>query len=431
LGRLCDVAWIEQIQTGKAPFPRPLRVAQLLVTTQSIVLRLGGFVCVSVLVASCSLVLPNDGLSGGAGAAGAAGVAGSGGSSTLPSPNLLDCGEPVNAGELRCRALDTLSPGSIGAGPAFQWTDLNGNPRNQVVGGFIEPGRLVLAVKAPSESAVGGLVAVDLATGERTLLSGELSLMNGGMLSQGVGWGFQGITNAIGTPSTIQVHTMAWGFDGHIIDVDRATGDRANALPLGTECEQVLPTDFFVLDLQRPALGPDAAVYLLGQQLGQQRQGVVRQVGQSCEVIVELRSGDVGYDPNFLSWHDGKLWGVDRMGKELFSIDLYSAAIDRISFDEGLTPDVPLGIDHLAVRDGRVYTVGSGDLLGHRIVEVDAATGARVAHVANRGPLQTVPYPTAGPRVWMHPSLAALIIAFNGAVVLFDPATDQANTLSY
>jgi hypothetical protein len=31
----------------------------------------------------------------------------------------------------------------------------------------------------------------------------------------------------------------------------------------------------------------------------------------------------------------------------------------------------------------------------------------------------------------MHPTLAALLVVFDGALVVYDPATDRANTLSY
>jgi hypothetical protein len=60
---------------------------------------------------------------------------------------------------------------------------------------------------------------------------------------------------------------------------------------------------------------------------------------------------------------------------------------------------------------------------------VDRATGARKAHAVDIGPLLT--QPVSPPRVWMHPTLAALILVFDGAVVLYDPATDRAVTLSY
>jgi hypothetical protein len=384
------------------------------------VLRLASALVLSAsLVAGCSLVLPNDGLSGGAVADGGAGA------SSLPSPNLIDCGDAAFAGDLRCRAIGTLTVGSVGAGPAFDW---NGVPRQEIVGGFAEPGRLVLAVRPSTASEVGGLLAIDLVTGDRTLIAGSLRTPDHTFLTHGQGWGFQGVTNVVPSGPLLQAHTVdEFGFGGFLIDVDPVTGDRTDARSVGGQCEQVLPPDFFPLKWRSPALAPDTAIYLVGDSI--QGQGIVRQLGEGCELLVPLAAGEPGFDPNFLVWHQAKLWSVDPFGKELSTIDLVSGSVETVS-DAGDVPfgtELPLGIHHLAVRDDRVFTVG-GDFQ-HRITEVVRSTGMRVAHAAKVGPLQT-PFVSA-PRVYMHPTLAALLVVFDGAVVVYDPATDRANTLSY
>jgi hypothetical protein len=286
----------------------------------------------------------------------------------------------------------------------------------------------VLAVRPSTNSEVGGLLAIDLVSGDRTLLAGSLRTPDHTYLTHGQGWGFQRVTNVVPSGALLQAHTIdEFGFGGFMIDVDPVTGDRTDARPVGTQCEQVLAPDFFPLEWKHPALAPDTSIYLVGESI--QGQGIVRQVGASCELLVPLKAGEPGFDPNFLVWHDGKLWSVDWLGAALSTIDLTTGSVNVVSGPGSVPPgtEALLGTQYLAVRGDRVYTVG-GDFQ-HRITEVVASTGARLPHAVDVGPLQTPPQTL--PRVFMHPTLAALLLVFDGAVVVYDPATDRANTLSY
>jgi hypothetical protein len=63
------------------------------------------------------------------------------------------------------------------------------------------------------------------------------------------------------------------------------------------------------------------------------------------------------------------------------------------------------------------------------LTEIDPITGDRVGHASTSGALfdQT----SSSPQIWVHPSQPLLILEVEAGILLFDPATDNSNVLSY
>jgi hypothetical protein len=367
---------------------------------------------------ACSPFLDDGGLSGG-------GTPLPEGGTTLPSAPLVDCKVPAFSGELRCRSIDALTPGSVGAGPAI---DYSGVPLQEVMGGAIDGQTLFLAIQNYHPSGLGGVVAVDLVTGERTLVAGALRTIDGGTLSQGEGYGFHNLQNlvvAAGGP----ISAFTWdgmGFDAWILEIDRVTGNRT-AQPVGDTCYQTLPANLLPQSFVHAALGSDTAAYVLGDSTA--GQALVKLLGGQCDVLLTLDFGQVGFNPHALNLEAGAIWATNQAGDELSSIDAYSGQAALVSGPSSLSPteSIPLGRSAVAVDATRAWTVGGES--DFRLTEVERATGARKSHPNGAGPIQAKPL--TAQNVWVHPTYAALLLELDGAIIVYDPATGISNTLSY
>lgn len=371
-----------------------------------------------VFACACSPFLDDGGLSGG-------GTPIPDGGTTLASAPLVDCKLAAFAGELKCRSIDALTPGSVGAGPAI---DYSGVPLQEVMGGAIDGQTLFLAVQNYHPSGLGGVLAVDLVTGERRLVAGALRTVDGGTVSQGQGYGFQGLQNLV-VAANGPISAFIWdgmGFDAWILEIDRVTGNRT-AQPVGDTCYQTLPANLLPQSFVHAALALDTAAYVLGDSIA--GQALVKLLGSQCEVLLTLDFGQVGFNPHALNHEAGAIWATNEAGDELSSIDVFSGQAALVSGPSSLEPteSIPLGRAAVAVDATRAWTVGGeSDFL---LTEVNRATGARKSHPNDAGPIQAKPL--TAQNVWVHPLYAALILELDGAIIVYDPATGISNTLSY
>lgn len=368
--------------------------------------------------AACSPFLEDGGLSGG-------GTPPPDGGTTLPSAALLDCRQPAFTGALRCRSVDALVPGSVGTGPAI---DYSGVPLQEIMGGAIDGNTLFLAVQNYSTSGLGGVLAIDLSTGDRTLVSGSLRTVDHQTVARGDGNGFYGLQNLV-VAANGPISAFMWdgmGFDAWILDIDRATGNRT-ARAVGATCFQTLPENLLPSAWVHAALGTDTAAYVLGDSTA--GQALVKLLGDQCEVLVTLDFGQVGFDPHSLNHEAGAIWSTNESDEELSSIDVFTGQAALVSGPSALEPtqSIPLGRDAVAVDSTRAWTVGGQNVW--RLTEVDRASGARKSHPNAFGPIQA--NPLTAQNVWVHPKYAALLLELNGAIIVYDPATGISNTLSY
>lgn len=376
----------------------------------------------ALLVAQgCSLVLGDGGLSGG----GAPLDGGLEGGFSRPPPSLVDCRDPNHSGDFACRTIETLEPGSVGQGPAPIWVQ-NSIRKLQVVGGAIHAGELFLAVRSSENLGQGGVLGVDLATGARRLVSGTL-LTTEGSLTQGTGDNFAELAG-VGFGGGLFAHIWPeWGgFTGFIYDIDAHSGDHTTRT-IGDKCESALPQPLSKEGWIFPAVAPDTTVYLAAVNL--QGEHIVRVLGDECDLFATLTlPGSL----QSMRWQNGQLWLVDNAGSTLQSMDLSTGKTTAVS---QTTPAVPglepitLGNQSVAVDGNTAWTVGSAFEGGFHLVEVNVATGERKLHAEDVGPARTSAY--FPKHVFVHPTLAAVIVVMDGAVILYDPATDESNVLSY
>ncbi len=376
-------------------------------------------VVVTAVGSGCSLVLGDDGLSGGGGAAGDGGA-------VLPPPTLVDCRDPNHSGDFTCRTIDALQPGSVGEGPAPSWLTPTGIRQLQAVAGVIRNGELFLAVKSSSQLGEGGILGVSLATGARRLVSGTLKTTSG-TLTQGSGDNFANLSG-VGFGGGLFAHIWPeWqGFTGFILDIDAATGNHTTRA-IGDKCESALPQPLNKEDWIPPAVAPDSTVYLAAANL--QGEHLVRVLGDDCELLTTLALPSA---LGALRWQAGKLWMSNDAGSVLAALDLQTGKTTTVSQTDppvpGMEP-VTLGTHDIAVSGNAVWTVGSLFEGGFHLVEVNTATGARTLHDQSVGPARTEPQ--SRELVFAHPSLAAVVVVVDGAVVIYDPATDNSNVLSF
>jgi hypothetical protein len=129
---------------------------------------------------------------------------------------------------------------------------------------------------------------------------------------------------------------------------------------------------------------------------------------------------------------DGNLYFVNASHTALFRVELSSG--DRFIMSSKDLPlvgfgDAEVGQDSLAPASDRIWTIGPLGGTSSTLTEIDPITGDRVGHASTSGALfdQT----SSSPQIWVHPSQPLLILEVEAGILLFDPATDNSNVLSY
>ncbi|MEZ4222270.1 MAG: hypothetical protein R3B13_15140 [Polyangiaceae bacterium] len=369
--------------------------------------------------AACSVLIDSGQSAGGGGDGGLA--------NSLPPPDLVDCGDPTHSTEDPCRTIDTLQPGAVGSGLALAWRSEFGDPRLDVVGGAVHGGELYLAVRRNDPTGEGGIMAVDVESGARRLVSGQLSVMGGTMAGVGSGNGFQGLSG-VGVSSGGNVFALLLpeftGFSGFMLDIG-ADGNRTTR-SIGTDCAATLPSDLVIQDSSLPALLPDSSFYLVAQNI--QSEWLVRINGEQCELLdtIPLQAA-----VESMAWSAGEVWMVDVYGSSLLAYDTVSGKSRLVAAPTSGSPGLeenPIGSGGLAV--GNVVFGAGGEIFNRfRLVEVNRATGSRRVLPSEVGPARSVP--KTRQLVFLHPTRAALLLVIDGAVVVYDPKSGNNNVLSY
>lgn len=63
------------------------------------------------------------------------------------------------------------------------------------------------------------------------------------------------------------------------------------------------------------------------------------------------------------------------------------------------------------------------------LVSIDPTNGNRTRHEPKRGPAGRIQGPDRG--IWAHPNGKNIILQYGNAIIIYDPATGNSNTLSY
>lgn len=377
----------------------------------------------------------------------------------------FDCRHPRAQDDPRCEAYGNLGT-PIGAGFDVE--------RYQMGDGFVDTAnnRLVLTFNCllcPDEDT--GVLAIDLDTGDRTLLSGHYNDTLDGAVEVGAGEQPSSLDAVKVLPNGKWVALDNIAGEAEIYEIDPATGDRTvlytqeqlvgDITSDGEGGSGVCKVDGWVslgvghnhatTEATGAAttllVGADGTLYLRAERFGTPTQdlniaAIVGLKDGACS-IVTLWSGDVpavnvGTGPDIFfpyNWliDDGDRILAQRGSFLLHAIDkatgnrsIVSAAIE--GSERGSGPELGDSYALLSTDGATLHTVGSE--IGEGMVDVTLATGDRVPHgflaldnvgaFRTRGPI--FPYPKI-PGVFM--------IAPEGGVILYEPRTGNFNNFSH
>lgn len=393
----------------------------------------------SLLLEGCSLVLSFDDLASDDTSAGTS----DGGTETGANGELpVNCLDPSLITDPKCIPVHHGTPGSVGAGIVLPWDPGEAN----LGGGFVESQRIVLAVVGADDD--GALMGVDLASGDRSVLSGRILDAASVLHERGVGPSLAHVAD-VGRAEDGAWLALTFTLPQQIIRVDPTSGDRSLwhswssmtcARPdAGGAPIEVIPPNGTEAKFET---APDGTVYLPIENTAEQGYGIARWREGTC-TMVSFHSNvspelSVGSGPSML-WmisdlrvSGDSLYVVGGGTPALVRVDL--ATGDRFIVSRSDSPQVGagsgrVGRDSIAPATDRVWTLGPLDGVLFVLSEVDPATGERVGHDGMNGAVFDV-Y-ASRPQVWVHPSRPLLILELRNGLVLYDPATDNNNLLSY
>ncbi len=362
------------------------------------------------------------------------------GSNMLPTgPFALDCSTVANQTTPHCARPDTVLAGSLGTGPAIVASGLG-----DLNGGFIEGSRLVAAVAYSTSStmaATGSVVAVDLATGDRTVISGTYKDAATGRQSVGSGpdWG--------------SVNDVQPGPDGWyaitalgVYRVDPATGARTlviDSANTATRC--TVGTTKVIPRKDTLAIGPDKSVYLaLSNSPAGTGVGLVAVKAGVCRIVSlgggpsgsSVGSGATMTNGYFRSvrFQGSKIWALEFVSKSLMTVDPASGSRVRVS----ATGTMPVGSGTIDVGSGWLgFAAGGAPVyttlydVANRLLTlgaIDPTNGARTQVVLKSGPANKGG--ETYPPLWIHPTKPWLLVGIDNAIVQVDIATGASYTLS-
>lgn len=346
------------------------------------------------------------------------------GPDALPSVMLpVNCRDTANAPDPHCTSPTLLGTTMIGAGPRFVAA------YNVVHRGFVDGNRVVAPIETSSTASV--IVAVDLDTGDRTVISGQYSA-GGPPIIVGTGNQLPHIFDIQGGPD-------GWYALGNseVWRIDPSNGNRTRiwSPTSGTPC--MLSPATAAYPVNGIAVGADATLYLpvfttFGTGSGT---GIVAITATRCTLVshagepVALNRGTgPAIEPHQLTYRDGKIWSLSVAGEAVGYVDPVTGNRSVVSSTTSGGSGPRAGTTTMALAaDGRTMWTACGADLPY--VGVDTTTGIRTGH----NPAANTPLSVGGGwcTVWAHPRLPLLIVEDVGGFVLYDTATGNSNVLSY
>lgn len=347
---------------------------------------------------------------------------------------LIDCGADENQDMPQCDNYPDV--GTIGTG-----LPIYGD--SQIYAGFLDGSSLYVAVDLGDEpDELGGVMRVDLPTGDRTWIAGNHRYGDDGevtMLGAGAEIGAMRGLARLSDGRVIAYRGEESDDDSGLFEVDLQTGDRTD-LVLAVDGRYTCEGLGFQLGASAQlAPGTDGDFYIAGGAAGDES---VLRFGSdgNCTIVSrsgDAEAGDLGMGPEFgdlvggLEMQDGLLYGLVGFGqRQLFTIDPTTGDRTLLSSESamlGAGPD--LGADSLDVTADRIWTAGYFSQI-MPIVSVDPATGDRTDQAVS---------PLLGP-IWggvadIKPEIFVYgdQIVFElggGGIGVYEPATKNSNWIS-
>ncbi len=395
-------------------------------------------VAATVLLSGCSISLDFDSLSSSPPAAefdgGSDGATESSSAPALP----IDCSATENVMHPVCVPPRHQSAGSVGVGIVLPF----GSPGLGIASGFLGDGVLLLAVDGPEDE--GGILRVDLASGDRTLVSGFLTDLAYEKHERGSG------------PSLAHTWDVVHLSDGSLIAaqhvtprslvrIEPATGDRRQELSWSSlACGQGPFGDLRPLAGSMPHLevDPTDGLLWLVQNPSGTAAGLVRWKEGACGLVAyhdqDSSEFDVGEGPRAL----GNVRDMRVLGDSLWILSGHVPGLVRLDLETGnrmvvSRSDSPLigagsakiGVHSLAPAPDRVWTVGPLTASLFALTRVNPASGDREGHRPKFGPI--LDSYVSSSQIWLDPLSPVVVMEVDDAILLFDPATDNSNVLSF
>lgn len=397
-------------------------------------------------------------------------------SAQAPKVKLVDCFAKPDAAE--CQRPNSKNAATLGDGISFY----NGGFADKIVGGFVQGNAGIFAVKLAD---AGMVVSVDLASGDRTLISGAADASNSRGKSavmyklargdeQYPAYTLEGVRDVKLLPNGNYVALVNKDSTSRVLllEIDAKSGDRkllwADELAPDThpgglrDKEQYDPKRRCLIDDGTPearrliptpysmALDSSGNVYLaLNNNPNGTGFGFARISKGQCELFsyydfqLNDKTGSGFKIPRqevgSMALLGSKLYAVHGFGNEasLTSLDTGSAerklvsAVNRAPNSRRGQGDQGVGYKSIAVGTEGLFSVRVGDGgNGFGMTQVDLTSGNRTALVAKAGPLKA-PLSDDEPRVFTIPGSPLLLVSMESALMVFDPKSGNSSVLSY
>lgn len=400
--------------------------------------------CIGVGLALTALVGCEEGSSG------TADMGGGGGESDMTTVSMgalaVDCTKTANASDPAC-ARGSLKPArTYGAGPSL--ADLSRGFVKTYYGGFVDAAknRLVVAATWDSDASPKGyIVAVDITTGARTVISGTYEDPAQGDRMVGTGDELGRLYDVQQSPNGT-LYAVQKGFGPtRVYKIDPATGNRTlhwiSSMNNTARCNASTGTAVYVTPSFFSLAVSDTAIYMgLSNNPASTGVGIaeIKIDGTACKILslsgnASTNPLNPGQGPSYstgepvsLTLAGGKLYYLLGLSKELLSVDLTTGNRTRV-----VGPTVGTGPDLAAQRiaidttKNVVYSVGAFAGNGTPITQADLATGNRTT-LQNLGPAG-FPGEMA---VYVHPTKPLLFVLADTTLTVYDPLTGNSNNFS-
>ncbi len=352
-----------------------------------------------------------------------------------PLGPMVDCTVRANENDVKC---SSSTAGTVGSGPKFR-----GGLTTQVNHGFVSGNQLVVAVEfTASDDDLGGIFGIDLTTGKRTLLSGKIKDPVDGDVVKGTGKSLNMVRDVAPAPNGTWVAyaTQSNTANRVLVSIDPATGNRKTFFDEAqSTCAGMTPKTMFD-PTAGITVGADGATYAVLNNFPQSSgKGIARITpdGKCSVVTLSASATNKGTGPDVIG---SFLYNPTFRGDSLYLLQFNThpsvLAIDPktgnrrmiSSADKGTGPD-PAG-DSLAVApDGTIWTYNGYRSGVYGLVSIDPVTGNRTRFEPKGGPAKRAQGNDRG--IWVHPDGKHLLLQYGNAIILYEPATGNSNTLSY
>ncbi len=362
---------------------------------------------------------------------GAGGSSGAPGVPTLPAvpldpAGLVPCPAFPPSADPKCGATDKKR--SVGTGNSFPET---------IQGGFVDEAnkRVVIAVSGiftPGKK-LAAVFTVDLATGNRTVISGEIVDPAEGPKTIGEG------PELTGNYMSIAAGPDGWyaATDDGIFKIDPANGKRTLAVNL-----KVPPFNTGVCSAGGLTIAPSGKMYRVFHNIGDGVVEITPGSTPTCREVTNNKTNGAGsgakpQDPLAPFFFAGKVWTPDRLGGALFTVDPATGAGLKVTAQRGEpgSGDSCLGTNGVSANASIFWTFNTDPSTGDDcaastyppIVAVDPTTGQRTGIKTN----------AEGPRDYLTAVFALpgqtrkVLFASKNALYIYDADRSLTNIFSY